>query len=188
LDEASTDDSPLTLYVRTFGDPASTIRRVREELRRIDSSIPLTEVSTLDQDVENSLWQERLIAMLSGFFGIAALVLATVGLYSTMAYQVVQRTRELGLRIALGAQWRHILQAVCSRLAWTVALGISAGILALYLALGEIEHLLYGVRPLDPLSIAAAVVFTVICSALAAVIPSRRALELDPAQALRKES
>ncbi len=188
LDERTTDDSPLILYVRTFGDPGSMIRKLRDLLRGIDSSVPLTEVSTLDQDVESSLWQERLVAMLSGFFGVAALLLAGVGLYGTMAYWVAQRTREFGIRMALGAQVRHIVKAVCSRVGWALAIGLAGGLTAACIALRTMAHLVYGVKPMDTLSFAAAIAFILLCSGIAAAAPSRRAVKLDPAAALRTEA
>lgn len=188
LDEQITESSPLVLYVRTFGDPANIIRRVQSVSRQIDPTVPLVEVSTIDQDIENSLWQERLVAILSGFFGIAALLLASVGLYGTIAYQVTQRARELGVRMALGARLQHILQAICTRIGLAVLFGLFGGLIAACLALHEIGHFVYGVKPLDALSFAAAIVFILLCSALAAGIPSYRAAKLDPANALRKET
>ncbi len=186
--QAMDESSPLILYVRTLGDPASIIGRIRNVLRQIDASVPLTEVSTIDQDVENSLWQERLVAMLSGFFAVAVLLLASVGLYGTLAYWVAQRAREFGIRMAVGAQMRHIVQAVCSRVGWALALGLAAGIAAAYFALRALTHLVYGVKPLDPVSFVVAVAFILLCSTTAALVPSLRAARIDPAAALRKEA
>ena len=104
------------LYVRTFGDPAQTIAAVRGVLRRLDPTVPLIEAFTLEQEVQSSLWQERMVAILSGFFGVVALLLSALGLYGTLAYSVARRSRELAIRIAVGAQVRDIVHTVCSRI------------------------------------------------------------------------
>lgn len=182
-----TEETQLILHVRTFTDPAPLAGAVRRIIRQIGPSVPIVEVSTLEQEVETSLWQERLVAVLSLFFGCTALLLAGAGLYGALAYSVTRRTRELGIRIALGARVNHILQAVCSRTGLAVCIGLSLG-LAASAFLGRLaQHLLYGVQPVDAPSLAAAAIFVLLGAATAAAIPSRRALKIDPSSALREE-
>ncbi len=175
------------MYVRTYGDPVHIISAVRGVIRRLDSSVPIIEISTLEQEVQNSLWQERLVAILSMFFAIVALALAALGLYGALAYSVTQRSRELGIRIAVGAQVRHILQTVCGRMTWSVGFGLAGGVIASVLLLKLTRHLLFGVDPLDPLSFIAGSGAVVFCAIVAATIPSWRAVKIDPSAALREE-
>jgi putative ABC transport system permease protein len=134
-----------------------------------------------------SLWQERLVAILSAFFGGAAALLAAIGLYGSLAYSVEQRRREIGIRVAVGARFGHIAQAVCSPIALAVSLGVAAGVTASAMLLRLTGHLLYGVRPLDPLSMILAVGLVYLCACAAAAGPARRAARIDPASALREE-
>jgi predicted permease len=175
------------LYVRTHGAPQGIAGAVRGELAALDPAVPLVEVLTLDQEVETSLWQERLVAILSAFFGGAAVLLAGIGLYGSLAYSVEQRRREIGIRVAVGARFGHIVRAVCSPIALAVSLGVAAGLAASALLLRLTGRLLYGVRPFDPLSLILAIVFVCLCAALAAAPPARRAARIDPASALREE-
>jgi predicted permease len=181
------DTGPFVLYIRTFGDPTAIINSVRQIIHKLDPAVPVMEVATLAQEVQNSLWQERLVALLSAFFSLIALVLADIGLYGALAYSVSRRTRELGIRMAVGAQILHILQTICGRLAWAVAIGIVLGILASFFLLGVTRHFLFGVSPLDPDSFAFAIAAVLVCATLAAALPSWRAINTDAAAALREE-
>ncbi len=175
------------MYVRTSGDPARIINAVREAIRRLDPRIPLIEVFTLEQEVQTSLWQERMVTVLSAFFGIVALLLSAIGLYGTLSYSVARRSRELGIRIAIGAQLRDIVQTVCARLFWSIAIGLPAGVLAAIFLLRLAKSLLFGVSPIDPLSFATVTCLLVLISAMAAVSSTRRAAKTDPTVALRQE-
>jgi predicted permease len=187
FDEQKGSDWQVILYVRTFGAPAAIANSVRETLRAIDASVPLTEVWTLDAEVRSSLWQERLVAILSGFFGVAAVLLAALGLYGALSLSVAQRRRELGIRVAIGARVRDVLRAVCSPMAVGVACGVGVGIAGAFGVLRVTRTLLYGVEPLDSVSIVGAVGVVVMCSMVAAAMPARRAARVDPAVALREE-
>ncbi len=165
---------PLLMYVRTYGDPVHMIGAVRDAIRRMDRAMPIVEVTTLEQEVQNSLWQERLVALLSLFFGITAAVLAGIGLYGALAYSVMRRTRELGIRIAVGAQARHIVQTVCWQVTWSVGFGLAGGVIACILLLRLTRHLLYGVNPLDPLSFLSGAAGVLLCAILAAAVPAWR--------------
>jgi ABC-type antimicrobial peptide transport system permease subunit len=118
---------------------------------------------------------------------MTALLLAGIGLYGALAYSVSRRTRELGIRMAVGAQIRHILQTICGRLTWAVTIGLALGILVSLLLLGMTRRFLFGVSPLDPYSFAFATAAVFVCATLAGALPSWRAIKTDAAQALREE-
>ncbi|HTX33700.1 MAG TPA: ADOP family duplicated permease [Bryobacteraceae bacterium] len=186
LAESATPGGSL-LYVRTHGAPAGMAGALRQTLASLDPAVPVREILTLDSEVETSLWQERLVAILSAFFGGAAALLAGIGLYGSLALSVEQRRREIGIRVAIGARLVHILRALCGPIAVAVGLGAAAGLTASAFLLRLTERLLYGVRPFDPLSLVLAMVFVCLCAAAAAFPPARRAGRIDPASALREE-
>ncbi len=176
----------VVLYVRTFGDPVRMIGALRKTLEAIDASMPILEARTLEQDVQNSLWQERLVTILTAFFGATAGLLAAVGIYGCLAYSVARRRRELGIRMAIGARTRHVIETVCVRLVWSTVCGIVAGALASFLLLRVMRHLLFGVSPLNPASFAFAAGAVILLGVLAAASPIGRALKTNPANALRE--
>jgi predicted permease len=180
------DDYQLVLYVRVEGNPAGMARPVEEAIRALGGGVPLIEVSALEQEVQNTLWQERLVARLAGFFSSIALLLAGSGLYGTLAYSVSRRKRELGIRIALGARVRHIIETVCGRMTWAVLTGLLAGFGSAALVLRLTRGFLFEVEPLDKLSFAVSALALLTCACLAALIPSWRAMHTDPAAALRE--
>jgi predicted permease len=184
---ANDGDAGSLMYVRTYGDPTQLINAVRGVLRQLDPRVPLVEVSTLEQEVQDSLWQERLVSVLSGFFGGVALLLSAIGLYGALAYSVSRRFRELGIRIAVGAHVRHIVQTVCARLFLSVAIGLGVGVLAAAVLVGLARSLLFGVNPLDPVSFVIAAGVLLIFAIISAAIPARRAAKVDPMIALRYE-
>jgi ABC-type antimicrobial peptide transport system permease subunit len=149
--------------------------------------VPLIESFTLEQEVQSSLWQERLLTILSGFFGVIALVLSALGLYGALAYSVTRRSRELGIRIVVGAQMRDVVRAVCSRMLWPVLIGLLAGMFGASVLLGFAKTLLFGVARVDPLSFGAATILLLAASVAAAVPPSWRAAKTDPVVTLRVE-
>lgn len=179
--------SALILYVRTQGPPAGTIGAVRQAATSLDPGIVLTEAATLDSEIRTSLWQERLVAILSAFFGLASAVLAGIGLYAALALSVAQRRKEFGIRVAVGAQARHVAQAVCGGMAAGVLLGAAAGLIGGYWLLRLTRSLLYGVEPFDAVSAGAAIAVLLAGSAMAAALPARKAASIDPATALREE-
>lgn len=139
----------------------------------------------MDRQVERSLARERLIGTITGLFGALAMALAAVGLYGLMAYGVSHRTREFGIRMAVGAKSGSIARLVLREAAWLMAAGVVLG-LAVAWALGRVvRSMLFGVEPTDPASAAAAVAVLVAAALLAAWIPARRAARLDPTRALR---
>lgn len=160
---------------------------VRRQVTAIDSAVPVLDARTIQQQIDNDILQERLIAMLSSFFGSVALLLAGVGLYGVISYAVARRTREIGIRMALGAQRRSVLWLVIRDAALLVAAGAVIGIPAALAATRLVKAFLYGISPQDPLSIAAVTAVLVAVAALAGLLPARRATEVDSNTALRYE-
>ena len=175
------------MYVRTHGDPAQIINATRGILRRLAPDVPIVEAFTLEQEVQNSLWQERLVTILCAFFGITALLLSATGLYGALAYSVARRSRELGIRVAIGAQVRHILETVCLRMIVSVGLGLLGGLLCSAAVMRLAASLVYGIHTNDPLSFALATTVLILCICFAAALPIWRATKTDPALALRTE-
>jgi predicted permease len=179
--------SAYVLCVRTHGDPLALATQVRRAGAALGPGVPLVEALTMNQEVSDSLWQERLVAILVAFFGAVSVLLAAIGLYSALARSVTQRTRELGIRVAVGARARHIIGSVGSRLGLAVGCGLAVGFLTSAALLRWTRALLYGVDPVDPISYALAAVFLVLCGGGGAALPLLRALRIDPATALRNE-
>lgn len=175
------------LLVRTSRDAPGAAAEVRQAFHQIDTRLPILRVTTLREQVDKSLQQQRTIAELCGFFGLLALLLASIGLYGTIAYSVVRRTNEIGIRMALGAQRPQVLWMVLREAAVLVVLGLMFG---LPLAMGAsrwIKSFLFGTPPVDLASIGAALLLMAVVSALAGLLPARRATKVDPMDALRHE-
>ena len=177
----------LAVVARTDGDPAALQAVIRATVADVDKDQPISFFATLENNVSQSLGTQRIVAALTAVFAGLALVLSAVGLYSVLAFTVSQRTPELGIRMALGAQPGQVIRMVMRSGLELVALGLALGLLAAAGAARLIGTLLYGVRPLDPLVYAAvAVVFTIVAS-LACLLPSLRASRIDPLDALRAD-
>jgi putative ABC transport system permease protein len=175
-----------TFEIRTATTPGALIPAVRDAMASVNKSASL-EFSTLKQQADDSVLQEHLLAILSGFFGGLALLLTAIGLYGVIAYLVTQRTHEIGIRMALGAQRSSILRLVLRDALIVLAAGIGTGLLGSIWVTRLVQQLLFGVKPTDPWSIALAVA-ALVCIALAACyIPARRAMRVDPMVALRYE-
>ena len=176
----------LVMFVRTSSDPASLVRPAEDVIRKLGSSVPLIEEALLEQEVQNTLWQERLVARLAAFFSLIALLLAAIGLYGTLSLSVSRRKRELGIRIAIGAQVKQIVATVCGRMTWAVSIGLTAGVLTAAAVLQLTRKFLFDVNPLDKLSFSIAAFLVLLCAAIAALIPCWRAIRTDAAKALRE--
>jgi predicted permease len=189
--QTQTGRGQMTLHVRIRSDSPGVVGRIREEVQRIDPAMPLLAMSTLADEVAGALSRERLVATLSGLFGALALLLAAVGLYGLMAFAVVQRRGELGVRMALGADRRTVLRMIMRdalRLVLVgLAIGIPAALLAGRLASHEMSSLLFGVAPGDPITLAGAAAVLLAVAAAAAYLPAARAARIDPIEALRAE-
>jgi predicted permease len=175
------------LVIRTSGSATQLAALLRREIHDLDPVIPLLNVHTLKQDVDQSILVERLIATLSGFFGVLALLLSAVGLYGVVAYTVTRRTREIGIRIAVGAARGSVLWLVFQDVILMVFIGAMIGMIAALIATHVIAGILYGVSATDPLSLVVAAIVLLAAALLASFIPARRAAGIDPMAALRYE-
>jgi predicted permease len=180
-------DSSFILHVRTRQRPAALIAPVREVLRSIDPELPFIEVRTLREEVEASLWQERLLAALSTAFGGIAALLASIGLYGALDYAVKSRTREIGVRMALGAQPARIVSLLSRETLVLVAGGAILGLGAYAVAAVWIRRVLYDVHSWEPLAVGSVLVLVGLVAAIAAAPAVYRAVRIDPASALRAE-
>ncbi|HAB16708.1 MAG TPA: hypothetical protein DCE44_09690, partial [Verrucomicrobiales bacterium] len=180
-------DFAMTLTVRTGLDPSSTITRLRELVKSLDANVPVFGVRTLAEQKDGSLALERMAATLLSGFGVLALLLAALGIYGVLAYSVGQRTREIGVRMALGAQLGDVLQLVLKQGAGLVALGLLVGLGGALASTRLMRGFLYGVQPIDPLTFLSVIVVLVGVALLACWLPARRAAKVDPMVALRTE-
>lgn len=175
------------IYVRTYGDPANAIGWIRGLMRKMDPRVPIAEAMTMEQKVESTLWEEKLVTVLASFFCITALVLAGAGVYGALDYSVAARRREIGIRMAIGAVARDIVRTVSRGMIFAVAIGAGLGLFAAKLVLIVAHQLLFGVDLLDPAVVTVTLGAMLACALLAAMLPIFRAIKTDPLQALRLE-
>jgi predicted permease len=177
----------LTYIVRTPMKAEAIVPSLRAAVQRIDPNLPLLDLRTQRQQIDDDLQQERIFASLSTGFGLLALALACVGIYGIMAYTVAQRTNEIGIRLALGAKRGQVRGMVLRESGWLAVAGVAIGILVA-LGLGRlVESLLYGVKATDPLSVLGASLLLLAVALSSGWIPARRASRLEPVDALRHE-
>jgi len=175
------------VVIRTVGAPSDVVGSIRRELREVDPAIPLVGVRTMDEIVAGDLAGTRLPMLLMSGFALLALVLAAVGVYGVMAYAVVSRTREFGVRMALGALPRNVLGLVLRQEVVASLAGVALGAAAAAAGTRLLTKLLYGVEPLDLPTFAIAAVTLVVTTLVACYVPARRATRVDPVIALRSE-
>ena len=175
------------LVIRSVADPAALAAAVKEVIHKADPSLPVTRITTLDALVSDSLSPRRFSAVLIGVFAVLALLLAAAGIYGVMSYAVEQRRREIGVRMALGAQPRAILGLVVGRGARLALIGIAAGTAGALALTRLLASLLYGVRPTDPLTFLGVALLLVCVALLACYVPALRAMRVEPMAALRYE-
>ncbi len=180
-------NNSLHFELRTAINPESLIPVVREIVSGVDRNLPLFEVMTQSEQVDRILFQERLVTRVVGFFGVLTLALACFGLYGLLSYEVAWRTRELGIRVALGAQSRDILRLVIKQVVVIVAIGLAAGVAAALGLTRFMSEMLYNVRPNDPVTIVAVAALLSVVALIACYLPARRAIHTDPIVALRHE-
>ena len=173
--------------LRAYGDPTALVKQVRAIVAQADNNLPLFNVRTQSQQIEQAVYQERLMSRLSSFFACLALILACIGLYGLLSYEVARRTRELGIRMALGAQRRELMRLVVRRGLLLALAGTVIGTGAAMAVTRLMSAMLYNVRPYDPATFAGGCILFVLVALLACSIPARRAMSIDPMVALRNE-
>ncbi len=181
---------PLTmsLAIRTrLPDPHAIVPAVRHAMRELDPAVPAFRVQTFEEVVSRSFWRQRLQGKVLGVFATLALILASVGLYGVVAYAVAQRTRELGVRMALGATRRHVLGLVLGQGARLTLIGVAIGTIGALALSRVVASLLYGIGPTDPVSFLAVPAVLAAVAVLASYAPARRAMRVDPLVAMRAE-
>jgi putative ABC transport system permease protein len=179
--------APRDLVVRTKGDAASLAGAVRQTVWSVDKDQPVSNVRTMDQVFATAISQERFQALLLGLFAALALVLACVGLYGVISYAVAQRTHEIGVRMALGAQPMDVLSLVLRQGMGLTIVGLVVGIAIGSVATRVLSDMLYGVTPRDPLTFVGVPALLLLVAFLACYIPARRATRIDPLVALHYE-
>jgi putative ABC transport system permease protein len=180
--------SPLaTVAVRTSGRPEAVISAVRSQVQSLDTNLALTQIQTIEEVIGQGLWAPRMGAALLAVFGGLALVLAIIGVYGVLSYSVNQQTREIGIRMAMGAQTGRVLRLVVGQGMRLAGAGLVLGLLVAFAAMRVLGSLLFGVSAHDPLTFGAVSLVLAIAAVLACYIPARRATKVDPIIALRYE-
>jgi ABC-type antimicrobial peptide transport system permease subunit len=177
----------MALHVKTQNDPQIIADQLRAETRALDPHLPLYNVKTLNKEIDESLVQERLVTWLSSAFGVLATLLTALGLYGVLTFSVVRRTREIGIRVALGAQRRDVMKLIMTRGLILVGVGVAAGIGASFALARVLKALLFGIEPTNALVMVSVSVGLALVALLACYIPARRATKVDPLVALRYE-
>jgi hypothetical protein len=177
----------LTLFLRTDRPVGDVVTALRDKVRSIDPSIPLFEAGALEDAVMSSFDNRRAVMLLLGAFAGLALFLSALGIYGVMAYDVSQRTREIGVRSAIGASQGQIAGLILRQGLWNVAVGVTLGLLGAALLSRSMTSLLFNVQPIDPAVYAAMSLVLIAVALLASYLPARRASRIDPLDALRDE-
>jgi ABC-type antimicrobial peptide transport system permease subunit len=173
--------------IRTKADPGTMAGSVREAVHSVDPELPVANFATLTTLVDASLTPDRFAMFLLGGFGLLALILSAVGMYGVISYSVMQRTPEIGIRIALGARRTQILVMVLGQGCRLACAGVAVGLIAALTATRLMTRFLYGVQPTDPITFTAVSLLLVAVALLACYIPAHRAASVDPMDALRAE-
>lgn len=183
------EPSPNTgLTVRVMnGDPAALTTALRDQIRRADAALPVFQISSMEELRQRSFWQYRLFGIMFGLFGAIALVLASIGVYGVLSYSVSQRTQEIGVRMALGAERRDVLRLIVGQGLKLAGIGVVLGVAGAFGVTPVVRSMLYNVTPSDPLSFGGVAMFLLLVAAAASYLPARRAMAVDPIVAIRND-
>lgn len=173
--------------VRYTGNYDATLAMVRQAIHQVEPNLPISNATTLDEQVGRSIRDQRLVAQLSTFFGLLAVFLSCIGIYGLMSYVVTRRTNEIGIRMALGAERSHVRWLIMHEILLLVAIGVAIGIPAVLAGSKLISNMLFGLKGTDPLTLLAAVGLLLLVAAIAGYLPSQRASRIEPMVALRYE-
>ena len=174
----------MTLVTRTAGDPSSVVNAIRQQVTSLDPELPFFSVKPMQQRVDESLVSRRTPMMLASLFGGIALFLAAVGIYGVLAFQVAQRRKEIGIRMALGSDGRRIFGLIVTEGLWLLAAGIGIGLAGAFGIRRAMATQLFGVQPMDPLVLSAVAATLGVVAFIACAVPARRASHIDPLIAL----
>jgi putative ABC transport system permease protein len=177
----------MTLHVKALANPRSTLRTIEREVQALDATLPPFHVQTVEARIDDALRQERLVTTLSGMLSVLGILIAAVGIYGLISFSVAQRTREIGIRIAVGAEPRRILVMILGRALLIVAIGMAVG---LPLALGSLRvarNFLYGVSPSHPGTVGGVLVLLTLVGLSAGLVPALHAARTDPCNTLRQD-
>ena len=183
----STKPNFTTFVLRTYQPPSAAESSVRTAMQQLDSKLALGKVRTMDELIADNLSSERIIALLAMSFGVLAVLLAAIGLYGVLAYSTAQRTREIGIRMAVGAQRSSVVRLVLSDVLWLTGISVALTVpLSLFIA-NMLRSQLFGVSPFDPLSLLGGTLLIALVALLSAALPAKRAASIEPMKALRTE-
>jgi putative ABC transport system permease protein len=177
----------MTMVVRTANDPAALAAAVRAEIWRLDPNLPISAMRTMREIVSSAVAQRRFQMMLTSLFAVVALLLGAVGVYGVVSYSVASRTRDIGLRIALGAMRTDVMRWVFASGMRPVLIGLGLGLVGALVVASALRSLLFEVAPADPLALGTVTVVLLLASGAACYLPARRAAAMDPIIALRHE-
>jgi putative ABC transport system permease protein len=177
----------MQFYARTWQSPDQAMSSVRSAMWNLDSKLVLDSLQTMDRQIESNVTNESMVALLAVSFGIVATFLAAIGLYGVLAYSTTQRTREIGIRMALGADKIVVMRMILREVLWLAGISIAVAVPAALLLARYLRSQLFGISSADPLTLVAVVVLVAIVAVVAAMIPARRAAGVNPTRALRYE-
>jgi ABC-type antimicrobial peptide transport system permease subunit len=182
-----TDPGGMTFYVRTFQTPESAEGTIRRAMQALDSKLVLDSFRTMEEQIDDNLTAERVIAFLALSFGVVAVLMAAIGLYGVLAYSTAQRTSEIGIRMALGASRASVVRVVLIEVLWLTGIAIAIALPTALLLGMTVRSQLFGISSSDPLTLFLATLVILLVAIASALLPASRAAKIDPIMALRYE-